>query len=114
MDRRALTEGEIATAREAFGDGVDYDRIRIGKGPGRNPVAWLARRNGNPAITLVNTIHLFGADLGRDFSAGADRMLFLHEMTHVWQYDGLGVPRMAASSPPAGSVRRRCIATGRA
>ena len=44
-------------ARESFGDRVDYGRVRICDGPGHNPVAWLALRNGNPAITLVNTIH---------------------------------------------------------
>jgi len=93
MSNRALTEGEIAMARESFGDRVDYRRVRICAGPGHNPAAWLARRNGNPAITLVNTIHLLDADLAADFSQGGNRMLFMHEMTHIWQYDALGAPR---------------------
>lgn len=80
-------------ARESFGDRVDYDRVRIRMGAGHNPVAWMAGRNGNPAITLVNTIHLFEADLCADFSCGGNPLLFMHEMTHIWQYDALGAPR---------------------
>jgi hypothetical protein len=93
MTSRVLTEGEIAMARESFGDRVDYAQVRIRRGPGHNPVALLARRNGNPAITLVNTIHMLDEDSAADFSLGGNRMLFMHEMTHIWQYDTLGVPR---------------------
>jgi hypothetical protein len=90
---RPLTEGEKALVRAAFGDRVALDRVRIRDGAGGNPAAWLARRNGNPAITLVNTIHMLDGDLTADFSLGGNRMLFMHEMTHIWHYDVLGAPR---------------------
>jgi len=91
-ERRALTKGEVALAREAFGAAIDYDRIAICAGAGGNPVAWLAFCHGNPAITLVGTIHL-RAGPAADFSAAGEEelTLFMHEMTHVWQYRRLGL-----------------------
>ena len=89
---RGLTEGEIALARTAFGDSIDYDRVRIRLGAGGNPIAWLAFRNGNPAITLRRTIH-YQSGHAEDFARAplGHRQLFIHEMTHVWQYARLGV-----------------------
>lgn len=83
--------GEIALARAAFGEAVPYGRVRIRDGAGGNPVAWLAFRNGNAAITLRRTI-LYGRFWLEDFSRGSvgAKALFMHEMTHVWQYAMLG------------------------
>lgn len=88
---RWLTSGEIALARAAFGDAIPYGRVRIRDGAGGNPAAWLAFRTGNSAITLRRTIH-YGRGWLEDFSVGEarDKALFLHEMTHVWQYARLG------------------------
>ena len=41
---------------------------------------------------MGDTIH-FRDVLPDDFSASGARFLFLHEMTHVWQYRRLGVAR---------------------
>lgn len=90
--RRPLTGGEIALARAAFGDGLDYGRVRLCQGPGGNPGAHLALRTpGVDAITLIRTIFFGGEHMVDDFTQGGDASLFMHEMTHVWQYQTLGV-----------------------
>lgn len=88
--RRTLTEGEIALAREAFGERIDYDLVGIRQGAGGNVFAWLAFLNrGVDAITLIRTIFVKSGPVS-DFSKGGDAGLFLHEMTHIWQYQALG------------------------
>jgi Domain of unknown function (DUF4157) len=94
--QRPLTAGEIALARAAFADGVDYSRVRLSDGPGLQPLAHIAFAKGNPAITVGKAIY-FKTGYCPDFSAGgADRRGFIHEMTHVWQYRRLGLPAFAA------------------
>jgi hypothetical protein len=88
MQGRALTAGEIALAREAFGGAIPYERVRFVDGPGGNPIAKAAFRNGNGAITLRRTIYFGPGYYLPDFSTAkpAAKGLFVHEMTHVWQY----------------------------
>ncbi|HEX6376697.1 MAG TPA: DUF4157 domain-containing protein [Allosphingosinicella sp.] len=94
--QRKLTAGEIALARTAFEDKIDYARVRLSDGPGSNPAAHIAFMRGNPAITIGNTIY-FKEGFSADFSAaGADGATFMHEMTHVWQYRTLGMPAFYA------------------
>ena len=89
--QRSLTPGEIDLARKAFGDKIDYGRVRISDGPGTNFAAHIAFAKGNPAITLGSIIY-FKRDFCPDFCAvGKDRKSFMHEMTHVWQYQRLGM-----------------------
>ena len=79
---RALAAGEIALAREAFGDALRYETIRILTAPwpltrafvpgqwfGRGWIVW-------PATTLPPDIS--AAPLGAQAT-------FIHELTHVWQ-----------------------------
>jgi len=79
---RALTTGEIALAREAFGEALPYDLIRILPAPwplsrafvpgrwfGRGWIVW-------PARALPADIA--AAPLGAQAT-------FIHELTHVWQ-----------------------------
>jgi hypothetical protein len=94
--QRKLTAGEIALAREAFGDKIDYDKVRLSDGPGSNAAAHIAFMKGNPAITIGNTLY-FKRDFCPDFSvAGQNGTSFMHEMTHVWQYKTLGMPAFFA------------------
>lgn len=89
--QRALTAGEIALARAAFADKIDYGRVRLSDGPGNQPLAHLAFARGNPAITVGSVVY-FKTDYTPDFSAaGQNRKSFIHEMTHVWQYGELGL-----------------------
>jgi hypothetical protein len=94
-NQRKLTAKEIALAREAFGDKIEYDRVRLSDGPGFNPMAHMAFAKGNPAITIGNTVY-FKHDFCPDFSVpGRNGTSFMHEMTHVWQYRTLGLGAFA-------------------
>jgi hypothetical protein len=91
---RPLTAGEVALLDDAFQGRIDSRRVRLVDGHDDNPLPRAAFRNGNTAITLRKTIY-FGRHYRTDF-AGADPHavgLFLHEMTHVWQYARLGLAR---------------------
>ena len=90
---RALTAGEIALCRSIFPDDLPYAEVRLVEGAAVNDVAEMAFRNGNGAITLRRTIY-FSHDYCADFSSAdaGRRALFVHEMTHVWQWRRLGVP----------------------
>lgn len=96
--RRPLTAGEIDWARRAFGDRLPLERVTLVNGAGGNPLALAAIRNGNSAITLGRTIHFSPAYYLPDFSTAkpAARGLMIHELTHVWQYARLGMPRFFA------------------
>jgi uncharacterized protein DUF4157 len=94
--QRKLTAGEVALARAAFGDKIDYGRVKLSDGPGNQPIAHAAFAKGNPAITIGATVY-FKTGYCPDFSApGQDRRTFIHEMTHVWQYRMLGMPAFFA------------------
>lgn len=91
---RGLVRGEIALLEEAFGDRIDYGRVRLRFGAGGNAAAVVAFRNGNTAITLRRSLY-FRIHYSDDFSKASvhAQSLFHHEMTHIWQYAKLGVPR---------------------
>ena len=88
--QRALTGGETALARAAFGDRIAYDSVRLIDGPDTSFAAHIAFMRDNSAITLGSNIYFsqwYTADFaGPKTNAG----LFIHEMTHVWQYTALG------------------------
>ena len=91
---RPLTAGETGLLDEAFGGGIDLVKLRLMDGHDDNPLPRAAFRNGNTAITLRKTIY-FGRHYRPDFSEADPHALglFLHEMTHVWQYARLGLVR---------------------
>jgi hypothetical protein len=94
--QRKLTAGEIKLAREAFGDKIAYDKVRLSDGPGNNPAAHIAFMRGNPAITIGNTVY-FKENFVADYALpGRNGTMFMHEMTHVWQYKTLGMPAFFA------------------
>ena len=89
---RVLTGGEIGLCRPIFGDAVAYDLVTVHDGAGLNPIARIAFRRGNPAIALGRRLY-FREPPPADFSVAGDaaKLLFLHEMTHVWQYRRLTI-----------------------
>ena len=91
---RALTADEIALCRSVFPDALPYEDVRLCDGPAVNDLAERAFHNRNTAITLRRTIY-FRTHYCRDFAQAGNeaRRLFLHEMTHVWQWWKLGMPR---------------------
>lgn len=77
---RSLTSGEERLARSVFGDEIDYDRVRIATRPwGRTAVTGGSR--------IVFPRH---PATPADFSRAPLSMQawFIHEMTHVWQFQG--------------------------
>ena len=90
---RGLTEAEIGLCRSVFPGPLPLEGVRLCDGAAVNDVAERAFHNGNTAITLRRTIYfriLYRSDFAE---AGIEaRRLFLHEMTHVWQWHRLGVP----------------------
>jgi hypothetical protein len=91
---RPLTAGEVDLCRGIFPDELPYEHVRLVDGPAVNDLAEAAFRNLNTAITLRCTLY-FRVHFQDDFArAGRDaRRLFVHEMTHVWQWKRLGVIR---------------------
>jgi hypothetical protein len=91
---RPLTAGEVALLDEVFQGRIDPAMVRLVDGHDDNPLPRAAFRNGNTAITLRNTVY-FGRHYRPDFSQAepCSQALFLHEMTHVWQYARLGLVR---------------------
>jgi hypothetical protein len=86
---RGLTSGEIEIAKTIFGSSIDYSKVRVHSGP-------YTKFQSTDTIVTPNG-HLYcGGLYSDDFSAG-DRSLFIHEMTHVWQYQNNVLnPRIAA------------------
>lgn len=91
---RPLTASEQRIVVEAYGNDPDPRRVRIVRGPGLSLVAAGAFLNGNPAITVGNTIYaksslkyLNHAEWTKS-ELGID--LLVHEYSHVVQYHRLG------------------------
>lgn len=92
--KRGLTIGERKLLSDIFRDSLNYDRIKLQDGAGRNPLALIALRSAkNWAMTYLSTIHYNKGHYREDFSVGEDRYkaLLVHEVTHVWQYARLGL-----------------------
>lgn len=81
MIKRPLTTGEIALARTVFGDSIDYTTVTLtdGKYIFFQPEGTAMAPNGN--------LYMYGCYFA-DYSAEDSyrRSLFIHEMTHVWQF----------------------------
>ncbi|MBN3854872.1 type VI secretion system tip protein VgrG [Paraburkholderia sp. Ac-20340] len=83
---RPLTAGEIEMARTVFQDSIDYDKVRVHKGS----FIWFDLQSKRTAITPNGHMYFREEDFEEDFSAKSvkafNRGWFMHEMTHVWQY----------------------------
>lgn len=83
MSGRALTDGEVRMARAVFGDSVEYDHVRIHAK--RLPLI----HDRDSGVSHKGRIYTHGEKDSADFSKEPDankRCFFIHEMTHVWQY----------------------------
>jgi type VI secretion system secreted protein VgrG len=88
---RVLTSGEIAMAKTIFKDSINYNKVKVHHGGW-----WLFFGFQNTAVTPNGEMYYPQSTLlyREDFSStsrGRDKALFMHEMTHVWQYQ-LGYP----------------------
>lgn len=81
MVSRPLTTGEVKLAKSVFGDSIDYSTVTIndGKFAGFHPEGTAMAPNGN--------LYMYGCYVD-DYSQLEvyGQGLFIHEMTHVWQY----------------------------
>ena len=82
--RRKLTAGEIQMCRLVFKDSIDYSKLLINIG------GYIHNKTGNAMTPAGEIILPRDAYIkNQDFSIatrGEDRHWFIHEMTHVWQY----------------------------
>lgn len=98
-DARVLTVRERLAIADAYGYRARPDLLRIVNGPGLSSIPRAAFENGNPAITIGNTIYLRPAsnwpkkDLMTKPEGAA---LLMHEVMHTIQYREMGYSRFAA------------------
>lgn len=90
---RPLTAGEIRLAQSVFGNSIDYAAVKIHDG------AYIAFQPQNSGMTPNGQIYMrdcYEDDYSKQ-SAGT-RAFFLHEMTHVWQYQNKVLNPIAAAA----------------
>lgn len=83
--RRKLTSGEIQMARTMFKDSIDYGLVFICRGGIFHNVTGNARTLGNE-ITLPTKSYDDYPDFYNSSVSQTKKNWFIHEMTHVWQY----------------------------
>ncbi|MEM4988326.1 PAAR domain-containing protein [Collimonas sp. H4R21] len=78
---RPLTTGEIAMAQLMFRDSIDYSKVKVHNG------AYIPGAGAN-AITPNGEMYFPNDFYQSDYSAESDidKIWFMHEMVHVWQY----------------------------
>ncbi len=78
---RQLTSGEIELAKSLFGDSIDYAAVKVHDRP------CVRFQPKNSGMTPNGEIYAHGC-YSADYAAEplARRAFFMHEMTHVWQY----------------------------
>lgn len=85
---RQLTNNEIGMLKLIFSDSIEYDKVKIFKDK------YLPFQNKNIAMSPNGNIYFDEKHHQDDFSisSNSNKMWFIHEMTHVWQYqNGLNI-----------------------
>jgi hypothetical protein len=93
MAARPLTAGETDLARRVFGTAIDYDKVRV------HDTTFLPGLP--PDTAMAPNGQLYMARLYKpDYAQGnlRDQHLFIHEMTHVWQYQNKILHPIAAAA----------------
>lgn len=84
-DSRPLTSGEITMAKKVFREHINYSKVKIHDGN----YLWVGQADGM-AMTPDGDIYFSAQGHVNDFSSStnsaATKAWFIHEMTHVWQY----------------------------
>ncbi|WP_343580693.1 zinc protease [Acinetobacter sp.] len=110
--QRTLTAREITLAREVFKDSIDYSKVKIING------GLLGMPNASKnAMTPFGSIHLPSEDydttkdFGLDTTDATLKIWFIHEMTHVWQYQhGFNNARAGINTGINGGYTQRSLA----
>lgn len=86
---RNLTQGEIALAKQVYGDSLNYGTIFIHQG--KYPLSiWL--QSSDTIMAPNGEIYADGNSYRDDYSLGSsiyaqvNKATFIHELMHVWQY----------------------------
>lgn len=89
---RSLTSGEIALARGVFGDAIDYSQVRVTAGK------FLPFQPRGTAMAPEGNLYMYGC-YSDDFSQMplSQQGHFIHEMTHVWQFQNRILHPVAAA-----------------
>lgn len=79
---RKLTSGETTLLRSMFGNAIDYNTVRI------YDKKFITDQGDTMAIAPNGNIYFAPKVHKKDFSLASDvsKHFFIHEMTHVWQY----------------------------
>lgn len=79
---RKLTSGEITLLRSMFGNAINYNTVRI------YDKKFITDQGDTMAIAPNGNIYFAPKVHKKDFSLASDvsKHFFIHEMTHVWQY----------------------------
>lgn len=77
---RSLTQGEIDLAKQVFKDSIDYAKVKVHKG---EYLLWV--QDNHTAMTPNGEMYFPEEIYKEDFSQ-VDQRFFIHEMTHIWQY----------------------------
>lgn len=90
---RALTKGEISLAQSLFRDSIDYEKTKI------HAAKYIFFQPNNSGMTPNGEIYATGSSYSDDYSVGGSnaQCFFMHEMTHVWQYQN-GILRVKTSA----------------
>jgi type VI secretion system secreted protein VgrG len=82
---RVLTDGEISMLKSLFNDGINYQDVKI-YNSGYLP---FGMQNSDVAMSPNGHIYFDSKHFIDDFSVAntSTKMWFMHEMTHVWQYN---------------------------
>src|SRR4051812_4376502 len=81
MTKRPLTDGETILARDVFGDSIDYAAVTV------TDNKYIFFQPEGCAMTPNGNLYMYGC-YSDDYAGGNsfDRGFFIHEMTHVWQF----------------------------
>jgi len=89
VGKRPLTGEEREIVEEYFGESIDLDRVTINEFSVGANVNALFNENGSRPYVIGNTVN-YSRPINLDNPV--ERSTFLHEMTHVWQYQNTRGP----------------------
>lgn len=86
---RPLTAGEIQMSKVIFKDSIDYTKVKVHN----REYLWFGLQPDDTAMTPNGELYFNPSRFKEDFAIAdyLDRLWFMHEMVHVWQWQ-LGYP----------------------
>jgi len=81
---RPLNAEEIAVAKEYFGESIDYDRVQINESSAISVGNKHLNENGRSRPFVIGNTINYPREI--DLNDPVQRSTFLHEVTHVWQF----------------------------